>query len=326
MTLPKEKMLWIYEKMIEIRFFEERVIKDFASGQMPGFVHCYVGEEAVAAGVCAALNNEDWITSTHRGHGHIIAKGGELSLIMAELYGRETGYCHGKGGSMHVAELSLGILGANGIVGGGIPIAGGAALTAAMTGSKQVAVSFFGDGASDEGSFHESLNLAALWNLPVIFVCENNLYADFAVQHRHQKIVDISGRAGSYVMAGVTIDGNDAVAVHQAAMEAVERARSGKGPTLLECKTYRWRGHYEGDPAPYRTAEEVEEKKKEDPIPRFEAFLLEQGLASETYFTDVRSSVLKRLDEAVEFALNSPFPSESEALKNVYTNIEVEEV
>ncbi|MFQ6111978.1 MAG: thiamine pyrophosphate-dependent dehydrogenase E1 component subunit alpha, partial [Nitrospinota bacterium] len=259
----------IFETMLRIRMFEEKAVDLFQHGFMPGFLHVCIGQEAIAAGVCAALRPDDHIISTHRGHGHIIAKGGDYRYMMAELYAKRTGYCKGKGGSIHIADMDLGILGANGIVGGGIPIANGAALAFKLKKTGQVLVCFFGDGASNQGSFHEGLNLASTWHLPVVFICENNQYAESTPQKVHQHITDISCRAEAYDIPGVSVDGNDAVAVYEAASEAVERARQpGEHPTLIECKTYRHMGHYIGDPGTlYRSDEEVAEWKKRDPIP-----------------------------------------------------------
>jgi len=265
----------IYRNMIRIRKFDTTIIQLYADGEIPGFMHLYIGEEAVAAGVCAALRKEDLITSTHRGHGHCIAKGGRLDLMMAELFGRKTGYCKGKGGSMHIADFNLGILGANGIVSGGIPTAVGAAVGIQYKGEKRVAVSFFGDGATNVGQFHEACNLASLWELPVLFVCENNQYAQTTPQAEHQKIQNVADRALSYDMKSAVVDGNDVVEIYRVTAEAAERAREGTGPTFIECKTYRWRGHWEGDPQPYRTQDEVEAWKRKCPIIRFRNYLAE---------------------------------------------------
>ncbi len=310
--------------MALIRHAEERLLRLFEAAEMPGFIHSYIGEEATAVGVCQALLKDDVITSTHRGHGHIIAKGGDLNLFFAELYGKSAGYCRGKGGSMHVADLDLGIFGANGIVGGGIPIAAGAALAYQMQGSDRVAVAFMGDGASDIGTFHESLNLAAVWNLPVIFVVENNGFADFIRVSDHQKIGDIAERAAAYGMPGDTVDGNDVEAVHDAAARAVARARSGGGPTLLECVTYRWRGHFEGDPQPYRSQDEVEAWKGRDPLKRTEERLLALELADKEAIEAIWREIKLSVDAAVTFARDAPLPDETSALTDVYTDLAVE--
>jgi len=316
-----DELLRMYRTMVLIRLAEERLVQLFAAGEMPGFIHSYIGEEATAVGVCGALRQDDYITSTHRGHGHIIAKGGDLGLFFAELYGKATGYCRGKGGSMHVTDMDLGILGANGIVGAGIPIAAGAALACRMQGLDRVAVAFLGDGATDIGVFHEALNMASLWEVPAVFVCENNGYADFMSRAAHQRIERVSDRAASYSMPGVTVDGNDVEAVRDAATEAVGRARGGGGPTLLECVTYRWRGHYEGDPQPYRTADEVEEWKRRDPISTTEARLRAAGALDDASRDGIRAGALAEIDRAVAAAEAAPMPSPEEALEDVYVGI-----
>jgi pyruvate dehydrogenase E1 component alpha subunit len=302
--------------MLRIRLFEERAIELFMAREMPGFLHSYIGQEAVAAGACAALREDDYITSTHRGHGHVIAKGLHLDRMMAELFGRTTGYCKGKGGSMHIADFSLGILGANGIVGGGIPIATGAALSAKMRASGQVVATFFGDGASNQGAFHEAVNLGAVWALPIVYVCENNLYAVSTHQERHMRIQDISLRAAAYGIPGVTVDGNDPVAVYHAVSEAVERARAGSGPTLVECKTYKWMGHYIGDPANYRPKDEVAGWKARDPIPRFERRMLNAGVMTQEEIDAAHAAVRAEVEAAVEFARQSPLPRPEAALED----------
>jgi len=325
LKLKKEELLHFYRKMVEIRKFETKVVELFADGMIPGFVHSYIGEEAVAVGACSNLNDDDYITSTHRGHGHLIAKGGHMDKMMAELFGKETGYCKGKGGSMHIADVDLGILGANGIVGGGFPIAAGAGLSAKMRGTNQVAVCFFGDGASNQTTFHEGINLASIWDLPVVFVCENNMYGISLSQKEHQHIKDISDRATAYGIPGVTVDGNDVIAVYEAVKEAVKRARQGEGPTLIECKTYRHRGHFEGDPTVYRSEEEVEQWKKKDPIKRFRKKLLELGTVTEDELNSIDEEVDKMVEEAVEYAKKGKFPEPEKAVEDVYTDI-VEEV
>ncbi|MFT3974970.1 MAG: thiamine pyrophosphate-dependent dehydrogenase E1 component subunit alpha [Amaricoccus sp.] len=316
-------LLDMYKMMVLIRTAEETLLRLFEAAEMPGFIHSYIGEEATGVGVCRALQPRDIITSTHRGHGHVIAKGCDLDGFFAELYGRATGTCKGKGGSMHVADLELGIYGANGIVGGGVPIAAGAALASSMTGDSRVAVAFMGDGATDIGPFHETLNLAAVWNLPVVFVVENNGYADFIRVADHQNIERIAMRADAYGMVGETVDGNDVEAVHRATTAAVDRARRGEGPTLLECVTYRWRGHYEGDPQPYRTQDEVESWKARDPLKTAEARLIELGLADAALFDAIRREAASRVDASVAFARNSPRVDPTSALEDVYTDLEV---
>ncbi|BCS87167.1 thiamine pyrophosphate-dependent dehydrogenase E1 component subunit alpha [Pseudodesulfovibrio sediminis] len=318
MALSKKTLIQMYETMNRIRLFELKLQEFFAAGEIPGFVHLYLGEEAVATGACAALTNADMITSTHRGHGHLLAKGGDLKLMMAEIFGRSTGYCKGKGGSMHIADLDLGILGANGIVGGGGPLAAGAALAAKYRKSKDVAMCFFGDGASNQGTTQEALNIASAWKLPLVFVNENNGYGISCPQCKSMAIVDIADRAAAYDMPGVVVDGNDVLAVHEAVTEAVKRARNGEGPSLVECKTYRWRGHFEGDACTYRCDEELEEWKAKDPIPRFEAKLIESKTLSKKEAEKIKAGIEKDVDEAVAFAKESPMPASSAMMDDVY--------
>lgn len=309
----------IYRIMVKIRRFDETIIQLYADGEIPGFMHLYIGEEAIAAGICAALRKSDYITSTHRGHGHCIAKGGRLDYMMAELFGRKTGYCKGKGGSMHIADLDIGILGANGIVGGGIPIAVGAGVGIQYKNDNDVVVCFFGDGATNGGLFHEACNLASAWDLPVIFVCENNQYAQTTPQTEHQKIHDVAERALAYNMKSVIIDGNDVIKVYETSLEAVKKAREGGGPTFIECKTYRWRGHWEGDPQPYRTQDEVEEWKLKCPLIRFRKYLIENKVERKQDLERVDKEIEDELQKAIEFARISPFPDPREALEDVYT-------
>lgn len=308
----------LYASMYKIRCFEQEAVKLFHNKELPGWLHSYIGEEAVAVGVCASLNRDDYITSTHRGHGHCIAKGADLKRMMAELYGKETGYCKGKGGSMHIADFSIGILGANGIVGGGIPIATGTALASQYLEDGRVTVCFFGDGASNQGGFHESLNLASLWKLPVVYVCENNLYAETTPQADHQPIRDIADRAKSYNMPGVIVDGNDVLAVYEETNKAVERARAGRGPTLVECKTYRYRGHWEGDPEVYRTKEEVKEWKKRDPLKKFKKYLLENDITQSKEISLVEKKIEDEIKDAIKYAQASPLPKPESALEDLY--------
>ncbi len=320
MPVGGDSLLGLYRQMVLVREAEETLVRLFSQNRVPGFIHSYIGEEATAVGVCSTLRADDYLTSTHRGHGHILAKGGDLNLFFAELYGKAAGYCKGKGGSMHVADLDLGILGANGVVGGGIPIAAGAAFAARMQGLDRVAVSFMGDGATDIGVFHEALNLASLWEVPVVFVVENNGYADFIAQSAHQRIEKISDRAAAYSMPGETVDGNDVLAVREAAGKAVARARGGGGPSLLECVTYRWRGHYEGDPQPYRKDDEVAAWKVRDPLLRAKAALLESGAIDEDAALAIREEVRERIAAAVQFAEAAPAPAPADALTDVYTD------
>jgi len=308
--------------MQTIRRFEERATQDYLAGDIYGVVHSYIGEEAVAVGVCSALEDGDQIVSTHRGHGHCIAKGADLDRMMAELYGRETGYCKGKGGSMHIADFDIGMLGANGIVGGGIPIATGAGLAAQMDGKGRVAVSFFGDGASNAGSFHESLNIAATWKLPMLYVCENNRYAaNTAAAETHAR-EDVAARAHGYDIPGVIVDGNDISAVYDAATTAVARARAGEGPTLIECKTYRWGRHTERpSQAEPRPAAEVEEWKTRDPIPRLvESLKAQQGQLTDEEWDEMDREILARISSAVAYAKASAFPKPEAALDDVFSS------
>jgi len=318
MSLSSDMLIWMFRKMLEIRHFEEKVYELYGQNLVPGTIHLYVGEEAVAVGVCANLRKDDYITSTHRGHGHCIAKGGDLKRIMAEILGKRTGYCKGKGGSMHIADFSIGMLGATAVVGAGIPIAAGAGLSIKLRGTDQVVACFFGDGASNQGTFHEGINMAAIWKLPVLFVCENNLYAMGTRQSMVMLIENVADRAAAYGIPGVVVDGNDVLAVYEAAKQAVERARKGEGPTLIECKTYRHKGHSRFDPATYRPKEEVEEWLKKDPIPRFRNKLVEMGVLTENEAKRIEEEVLAEIEEAVKFALESPYPKPEEALEDVY--------
>ncbi len=312
------ELLDMYRQMLTIRFFEEKVFELYGQNLVPGTIHLYAGEEAVAVGVCANLRKDDYITSTHRGHGHCIAKGARLDKTMAEILGRETGYCKGKGGSMHIADFSVGMLGATAVVGAGIPIATGAGLSVKLRGTDQVAVCFFGDGASNQGTFHEGINLAAAWHLPVVFVCENNLYAMGTRQTRVMLVDNIADRAAGYGIPGAVVDGNDVLAVFEAARVAVERARRGEGPTLLECKTYRLKGHSRFDPAAYRPKEEVSEWLKKDAIARFQSRLLDMGIINESEIQRTVERARNDVEKATKFALESPFPEPVEALDDVY--------
>ena len=316
--MEKGLMVESYRKMVLIRKFEMCASKLFAQNKLPGFLHLYVGEEAVATGVCSALEVTDYITSTHRGHGHLIAKGGDVKKMMAELFAKETGYCKGKGGSMHIADRDKGILGANGIVGAGIPIATGAAFASKYKGDGRVAVSFFGDGAANRGTFHEALNMAAAFKLPAVFVCENNLFAISVCARYHMAISDISDRAAAYGMQGYSIDGNDVELVYETTKAAVERARRGEGPTLIECKTWRHRGHYEGDPDDYRTAEEKAEWMQKDPIERLAKRLIEEGICTQAELDAIASDADKLLAEAIDEAEAAPVPSVSALMADIY--------
>ena len=307
----------LYRTMTTIRVFEQRVAREFRTGEIPGFVHMYIGEEAVAAGVCANLDDRDYITSTHRGHGHCIAKGCDLRRMMAEIYGRADGLCKGRGGSMHIADFSRGMLGANAIVGGGIALATGAALAASVRGSGEVAVAFFGDGAANQGVLHESLNLAAIWSLPVVYVCENNGFAESTPASYSTSVRDVASRAAAYDIPGVIADGADAVAVYEAAREAVRRARAGEGPTLLEVKTYRFMGHFEGDPDRYRDDADREAARSRDALAALRERLLAAGVG-EAELDALQAEIAAEVDEAVAFAKASPFPDPSEVELYVY--------
>src|SRR5215470_6305880 len=302
-NLPPDTQREMLRRMLTIRRFEERASADYLAGKIYGVVHCYIGEEAVAVGVCTALDRDDRIISTHRGHGHCIAKGANLNRMMAELYGRQTGYCKGKGGSMHIADFGIGMLGANGIVAGGISIVTGAGLAAQMDGKGRIAVSFFGDGASNAGPFHECLNIAAAWKLPMVYVCENNMYAAQTAAAETHAMPDVAGRATGYGIPGIVVDGNDIFAVYQAGARAIARARAGEGPTLIECKTYRWRPHTEriGQPD-FRTEEEIEAWKKKDPIARLVLQLKAQAAMTDAEWRALDEEVLASIAAAVAFA------------------------
>jgi pyruvate dehydrogenase E1 component alpha subunit len=304
--------------MYEIRIFEETVDDLFARGLVHGTMHLSIGQEASAVGSIFALRDEDYILSTHRGHGHCVAKGADINLMMAEFLGKETGYCRGRGGSMHIADMGGRNLGANGVVGGGIPLAVGVGLSLKMRRRDEIIMGFFGDGAANQGSFHESLNMAAIWCLPVVYVCENNQYGMSMSVKRALNIENISQRAASYGMPGVTVDGNDVLAVYEAATEAVNRARAGEGPTLLECKTYRWKGHSKSDQERYRTKEEIKAWKKKDPIKRFQEALIAEGAIGEEEASQIEEQASQTIAEALEYAKASPEPSVDTILEGVY--------
>ena len=317
-NLTKDELVEFYGKMLEIRFFEEKVFELYAQNLVPGTIHLYAGEEAVAVGVCSNLRQDDYITSTHRGHGHCIAKGADLKRTMAEILGKKTGYCKGKGGSMHIADFTIGMLGATAVVGAGLPIAVGAGLSVKLRKTDQVVACFFGEGASNQGTFHESINMASVWALPVIFVCENNLYAMGTRQSRVMNIQNIADRAIGYGILGIVADGNDVLAVYEATQKAVERARKGEGPTLLECKTYRQKGHSRVDPARYRPKEEVEEWLARDPIERLKTKLWKSGVLTDSEIQQIEKEALDKVEEAVKFAVESPYPTPEEALEDIY--------
>ncbi len=312
-------LLGYLRQMLEIRAFEDKVYELLGRNVITGASHLYAGQEAVAVGACAALGPEDVITSTHRGHGHCIAKGGELPQMMAELCGKSTGYSRGRGGSMHIADVAKGNLGATGIVGGNIPVATGAGLAIKMRGEKRVVLCFFGDGACNNGVFHESLNMAGLWRLPVVYIVENNLYGMSVSTQRACADESIGNRASAYAMPGATVDGQDVFAVREAVREAVARARAGKGPTLIEARTYRYYGHSRSDPRKYRTREEEEHYRTErDPIMLLKRHLLEKKIASANEIEALEKSVAGAIEEATTFALESPYPDESELYDFLY--------
>ncbi|NQT59957.1 MAG: thiamine pyrophosphate-dependent dehydrogenase E1 component subunit alpha [Bacteroidetes bacterium] len=316
--MDKKRLKSIYETMLTIRYFEDKALTLFETNLLRGSVHLCTGQEAVAATVCSHLRDEDYITSTHRGHGHCIAKGAEPDKAMAELMGKATGYCQGRGGSMHIADVTKGNLGANAIVGAGLPIATGAALSAKLRKTDQVAVTFFGDGASNEGAFHEALNLASVWKLPVIFVCENNQFGISTPVSQSTSVKDIAIRAKAYDMPGEVVDGNDVFSIDEAMKKAVKRAKAGEGPSLIECKTYRWYGHWTGDPQVYRSKEEVEIWKEKCPIKRLESHLLENGILNQQEIDTARKKYAELIDTAADFAISSPDPDPASVLDNVY--------
>jgi acetoin:2,6-dichlorophenolindophenol oxidoreductase subunit alpha len=317
MDIDKGKLMEMYTKMLHVRHFEEKVAYFFSSGKVHGTTHLYVGEEASAIGACCALEEKDLITSTHRGHGHCIGKGIDLDRMMAELLGKETGYCKGKGGSMHIADLTRGNIGANGVVGGGHSIAVGAALTLQMNKSDQVVLCFFGDGASNEGSFHEALNLASIWKLPVIFFCENNLYGMSMPATKSMNIADVAQRAAAYGIPGKAVDGNDVLEVYRTTLEAREYVRH-NGPILLEAKTYRWLGHSKSDANVYRTKDEIVKWKEKCPIKRFRKYLEDNGLFESSELDAIEKQAAEDIERAAEFADQSPYPSFDTICDDVY--------
>jgi len=323
LELNKQKLLIMYRNMLRIRRFEESLAEESAQGNIAGLLHLYVGEEAVAVGACSTLRDDDYITSTHRGHGHCIAKGGDLRKMMAELFGKETGYSKGRGGSMHIAAPEIGIVGCSGIAGAGIPIAAGVGLSIKLRKTNQVCVCFFGDGASNTGAFHEGMNLAALWELPVIYVLENNRYAISVPVSKATKLANIADRAAAYGMAGAIADGMDVLSVYEAVSQAAERARRGEGPTLVECKTYRFRGHHEGDPKrgeTYRTKQEIEEWEKRDPINRLGEKLVKERKATQAELQAINNETVREIDDAVAFAKQSPAPKPEDATSYLFVS------
>jgi len=314
----KEKLVNIYRKMLEIRNFEDKLFHLFLKGGMPGTIHQYTGQEAVATGVCSNLRKDDLVLSTHRGHGHYIAKGGSLNKAMAELFGKREGLCKGFGGSMHLTDVEIGFLGCNPIVGANIPIAAGVGLAIKLKKTDQVVACFFGDGATNTGAFHEGINLAAIWKLPVIFVCENNFYAVSTHISKVMLVKDVASRACAYGIPGVVVDGNDVIEVYRVTCEAVKRARGGGGPTFIECKTYRYRGHSRLEPAKYRPQRELEEWLKRDPISRLKKRLIESGALTREEADTIEKEVLNEIEDAVKFAISSPLTDPANVMQNVY--------
>lgn len=318
MTPGPDQLLEMYAAMLRVRLFEERARELYAGGRIPGFIHLSVGQEAVAVGVCAALRRDDYLLSTHRGHGHLIAKGGSLRALMAELYGKATGCCKGKGGSMHIADASVGYLGANGVLAAGCVLAPGVGLSIQMRKTDQVVVAIFGDGAANRGPFHEGVNLAALWRAPAVFVCENNRWASTTAQAVSTAGGSIAQRAAGYGIPGVTVDGNEVLAVVEAVGEAVARARRGEGPSLVEAQTIRWLGHYEGDPQLYRGKDEVAEGRSRDPVGRLRQVLEERNLLDAAHAARIEAAVKGEIDDAVAFAEASPLPDSRAAFEDLF--------
>lgn len=323
MEPDRQKLLTMHRNMLRIRRFEEKLAEENAQGNIPGLLHLYVGQEAVAVGACSALGKDDYITSTHRGHGHCIAKGGDLPKMMAELFGKETGYSKGRGGSMHIAAPDIGIVGCSGIAGAGIPIAAGVGLSIKLRKTNQVCVCFFGDGASNTGAFHEGMNLAALWELPVIYVIENNQYAISMPASKSTKLANFADRAAAYGMSNAVADGMDVLSVYAAVSQAVARARRGEGPTLVECKTYRFRGHHEGDPKrgeTYRTRQEMAEWEARDPIPRLAERIITGRIATRAELDVINQETIREVEDAVAFAKESPSPKPEDVASYLFVS------
>ncbi len=314
----KELKIEMYRKMFRVRSFELKTMQFCTEKLNRGSLHLYVGEEASAVGSCMALEKGDYITSTHRGHGHCIAMGGDVKRMLAEIAGRSTGYCKGKGGSMHIADLDLGIMGANGIVGAGIPIAVGAGIAMDNQNKKNIILCFFGDGASNTGAFHEAMNMASIWSLPIIFFCENNFYGISGCTRDTLNIENISERSKAYGIHGVTVDGNDIFEIYDETKKARDMAVSGKGPVLIEAKTYRWLGHWQADPCRYRDDAEVEEWKKKCPIKRMRKHLIDEGILSEEKIDGLEEEINREIEETEKYAIESPEPDPEEALEDIY--------
>jgi acetoin:2,6-dichlorophenolindophenol oxidoreductase subunit alpha len=315
-----DALVQMYAGMVRVRLFEERVRELFAGGRIPGFLHTSVGQEATAVGAAAALRGDDYVLSTHRGHGHLVAKGGSLRALMAELYGKATGVCHGKGGTMHIADVSVGYLGANGVLAAGCVLAPGVGLSIKHRNSGQVVLTFFGDGAANRGPFHEGVNLAALWRLPVVFLCENNRWASTTAHALSAAGGSIAARAAAYGIPGESIDGNDVLAVHDAVSRAAGRARRGDGPSLIEAHTIRWVGHFEGDAQTYRPRDEAAEGRRLDPIARLGRILEARGLLDGPHADRIRMQVAAEIDDAVDYAENSPLPAPEDALTDLFAH------
>jgi len=320
LPIKKEDLKIMFRKMLTIRRFEERAIQEYENENIYGFIHSYIGQEAIAVGVCSHLRIDDRIVSNHRGHGHCIAKGADMKRMMAEIFGKKTGYCKGKGGSMHIADFKIGMLGANGIVGAGLPIATGSALAAQLEGGDRISVVFFGDGACGEGTFHESLNLASIWKLPIVFVCENNMYGVNTPTSYSMAAENVADRAAAYSMPGEIADGNNLTTVYETAKKAVNRARTGAGPSLIEFQTYRWRGHFEGDGIPdLRPEDELEKWKKKCPVEFMEGQLIEMGLMDPNELKALDAEIKSQVQDAVDFARQSPNPDPEDALEDIFS-------
>jgi pyruvate dehydrogenase E1 component alpha subunit len=317
-VISRETQIELLRTMIRVRAFEERVRDLFAGGRLPGFVHLSIGQEAVAAGACGALRRDDYVLSTHRGHGHLVAKGADTARMMAELYAKRTGSCKGKGGSMHIADASVGVLGANGVVAGGLTVSAGVGLSIKQRRSGQVCLCFFGDGAANRGPVHEALNLAVIWKLPVIFLCENNGWASSTSHQYACAVRDIAARAGGYGLTGIIVDGMDALAVYAAVKAAVDQARLGGGPAFIEAKVVRWQGHYEGDPQGYRDKGEIVDGKARDPIHRLAATLVAGGILRTEDVAGLERAAQEEIDRAVAFGESSPLPAAAEALEDLF--------
>ncbi len=320
MPIKNEDLKTMFRKMLTIRRFEERAITEYDAGNLYGFIHSYIGQEAIAVGVCAHLELDDRIVSNHRGHGHCIAKGADMKFMMAEIFGKKTGYCKGKGGSMHIADFKVGMLGANGIVGAGLPIATGSAIAAQLENKGSISAVFFGDGAVGEGEFHESLNLASIWKLPIVFVCENNMYGVNTPTSYSMAAENVADRAAAYSMPGEVAYGNDLFAVYETARNAVERARAGEGPSLIEFKTYRWRAHFEGGGMPdLRPGEELEEWKKKCPVAFMEQKLISMGIMNHDEIMALDDEIRSLVQDAVDFAIQSPEPAPEDAMTDIFS-------